>query len=178
MINVEPQNIDGTWVWENAYKTYSIRLVATESGNKYYWELQVAGASKYRTEYFTWITGWSKKNGSEGAWNILVGPDDTDVFITSEWEVRRDEMARVTLTCKVSHAIGTIGEFFNDSSITYLRGASDNAYDSTLDIVYCQIGLVPVEVTVEWNTKTGDCRVMSPLFYFDSKWHEWYEAQD
>lgn len=172
-VNVQPQYVDGTWVWDSQYKSYKVRLVASEDGNKYNWELQVSGNHWGRTEYFTWIKGWSRKNGGSGEWSILVGPDDTEVLITSEWVADEGEVKYTSLNCSVDHAIGTFFEFYNNSNVTYTRGASDNSYDSTIVISYSQIGNIDIEVVVEWNSKTGDCRIKSPVFYFDSKWHDW-----
>lgn len=169
-LKVAPEYIDGEWIWNSCFKTYNIRLVACEQGNKYVWELQVAGFSGRETEYFTWIKGWSSRNGKNGEWSILIGPDDTDVFITSVWTAKEGEVTSATFTCSVDHMIGSFGEFFNDSSITYLHSASDNAYDSTLEITYAQIGNILINVTVEWNSRTGDCRIRNA---FDGAWHDW-----
>lgn len=151
------------WTWkvsDNDFlgRTYEVTLTGREHGSKVDWALSVSRNGFGGFQNYTWITGWSKKDGSEGQWSVSVGPDDLDLLVTSDWKVKDGSVSSCRLTYNLSHALGTIGAFFNGSYIEYFKGASDNAYTDTLQMCYYQLGHIAVDATVEWNSRTRACR--------------------
>lgn len=161
--DAQPVRDGNVWTWKvSDYnclgQKYEVALVGKERGNKVEWELSVSRNGLGGFQNYTWITGWSKKDGSEGQWMVSVGPGDTDVLVTSDWKAENGTVMDCRLTYNLGHAIGHIGSFFNGSYIEYINGASDNAYTNTLVARYFQIGHIEAGATVEWNYRTGACR--------------------
>ncbi len=179
VVSVQPvENGKGEWLWEttvtNAFHTYTVSLIGVEKGKKVNWELQVSrdGLGGFRN--YTWITGWSYKDGSAGAWDISVGPHDTSVMITAEWAAVNHDVQSVKLTYNLDHKCGMISEFFNGSYVELLHNASDPAYDCTLIFHYNQnIINLNIDAVIEWNSTTGNCRVTCNKVYSDANWHSW-----
>lgn len=179
VLNVNPvEGGNGEWIWESSYKnfgqTYGVKLIGTDAGKKTDWELKISHDGLLGYNDYAWITGWSAKDGSEGEWYIKAGPRDTDVMLTSSWKAVGNEVQSVKLTYDLDHRHGTISEFFNGSYVEYSHSATDKAYDSSLDMHYGQnvIGL-NVNALIEWNSKTGECRINCDKVFDDSSWHKW-----
>lgn len=151
------------WTWKVSDcnymgQVYEVLLTGREHGNKVDWELSVSRDGFGGYQNYTWITGWSRKDGSEGQWSVSVGPNDMDLLVTSDWQVKDGSVCDCKLTYNLEHALGTFGAFFNGSYIEYIKGASDNAYTDTLIVNYFQIGNIEVDATIEWNSRTHACR--------------------
>lgn len=178
-LNVNPvDGGNGEWIWDSTYKnfgrTYGVKLIATDAGKKTDWELKVSCDGLLGYNDYAWITGWSSKDGSEGEWFIKAGPHDTDVMLTSSWQAKDGDVQSVRLTYDLDHRHGSISEFFNGSYVEYSHEVTDKAYDSSLEMHYGQnvMGL-DVNAMIEWNSKTGECRINSRKVFDDAEWHKW-----
>lgn len=175
---VPVQNGKG-WTWTIDYKDvfnqhYTVTLYGEEIEDKVNWELRVScndGAEHY--ENFTWLTGWSSKDGKSGQWQILVGPNDAEVLVTADWAVNGKRDSTVKLTYHLDHQIWGIPRLFNESYIIYSTTTSDATYDTSIESYYNHEGLGFWKVNVEWNSVTGAGRVMSSSYFGDTHWHCW-----
>ncbi len=98
------------------------------------------------------------KDGSEGHWEVSVGPNDLDVKVLSDWKVAGGQVQYVRTSYDLKHAIGFVGEFFNNSYVEYRNSATDSAYTESLFIHYSQIGNISSDISIEWNDQTHECR--------------------
>lgn len=160
---VQPVQDGNSYTWKVsdtniAGQTYDVTLTGVVISDKVNWELSVSRDGTGGFQNYTWITGWSMKDGSQGEWYVTVGPGDLDLLVTSSWTAADGEVQSCKLTYNLNHALGTLGSFFSGSYIEYIKGASDNAYTSTLNIHYSLIANITGDIIVEWNTRTKACR--------------------
>lgn len=161
--SAEPSCEGGVWTWRvSDYncigQKYSVALTGTEVRNKINWELSVTrdGTGGFRN--YTWIEGWSKKDGSAGQWSVRVSPKDTDVMVTSDWTASDGHLLTCRNTYSLKHAIGGIDAFFNGSYVEYSAFATDERFTNSLKINYFQIGDLEVGLGLEWNPDTNAFR--------------------
>lgn len=179
IVSAVPVQSGKGWTWTVDYKNvfdqhYTVTLYGEELDDIVNWELRVSrndGADCY--ENFTWLTGWSSKDGRDGHWEVLVGPDDLNVLVTSDWTVNDSQDKTVKLTYLLAHEYWGIPHLFNESYIVYSTTATEEAYDSSIESCYNHDGLGFWNVKVEWNRFTGCGRVMSSSRFGDSQWHCW-----
>lgn len=170
------ENGNGQWIWESNFtewgQKYGVKLIGTDAGKDVNWELQVSHDGLGSFENYTWIKGWSKKDGSEGEWNITVGPRDTDVIVKSNWKANGNTVENVKFTYSLDHRCGAISEFFNGSVVEYKHAATDPAYDSTLTMQYGQnVHGLDVNAIIEWNSTNGKCRIQCNKFVNPKDWY-------
>ena len=161
--DAQPTDEGGIWLWEvSDYdylgQLYDVKLTGEEKGKKVLWELNVSCDGLNGYQNYTWITGWSLKDGSAGQWSVNASPNNTDILIKSDWLAENGEVQSCRITYDLAHGKGTLSEFYNGSYIEYAHAATDPAYDKTLYVNYFQIGDINANATVEWNGTTQLCR--------------------
>ncbi|MCQ2147694.1 MAG: hypothetical protein MJZ16_09280 [Bacteroidales bacterium] len=169
----------GTWEWNATFKeglvTYNVILLGTNNKDKVDWELKVSKYNGFIEEYheFTWITGWSSKDGKKGQWNVNVSPYLATVLVSSNWEYVDNQYLKVKLTYELDLTHCGIEQLFNQSYIELSALATDNAYTAAATVHYYQIGLGMIDVFIEWNAETGEGRIKSESKWHNSEWHCW-----
>lgn len=177
VVDVEPVNDgEGHWIWSSGFTAgsnkYTTDLIGTVKNKIVNWELRVSLDSFLGYRDYTWITGWSNLDGTEGSWDIRVSPIDTDVVVRSDWQAAGGQVQRVRLSYALDHNCGIIGAFFNGSYAEFSRSASDPTYDTSLTLRYNQSLLkMNVDASVEWNSSTGACRLLCKDIFSDTDWH-------
>ena len=161
--SAEPTNDGGVWTWNvSDYncigQKYAVALTGTEAGEKVNWALSVTRDGTGGFKNYTWLEGWSAKDGSEGQWFVRVSPHDTDVLVTSDWTAENGRLLACRNTYSLEHAMGGIGAFFNGSYVEYSASATDERFNNSLKICYFQIGDYEVGLNLEWNPETNAFR--------------------
>lgn len=176
------QKSNGTWLWQcevkDGFTTYTVSLVGREKRDAVEWELSVSSEGLITVKNFVWLTGESSKDGREGEWRVVSGPTDiispTDVAVESHWECDVNRViTKVELTYKLDHCFVCLNPFQNDSRITYMRSATSEEYDHSVQTYYNQLGLGWWSADVEWNAENGAGRVMCSSKWNDGAWHSW-----
>jgi len=179
---VSAQPVDqkhGTWLWEATFKegisTYTVKLYGTDNGDTVDWELKVSKYDLIIKEYtdFTWLTGWSSKDGKKGQWNVAVSPVMASVLVSSNWEYNNDGVLAVKLTYELNLTHCGIEALFNESYIEFVGAATDDAYTASAKVHYYQPGAGFVDVYLEWNGETGEGRIKCESKWSDNAWHCW-----
>jgi len=168
---------DGTWMWKDSFRdglsTYTVALYGKYRNDETVdWEVRVSQDGIVKFQDFCWLTGWSSTDGKKGQWKVQAGPSQATTFVTSDWQTDGQYVTSVKLTYDLDLAWGGIVRDFNGSTLEVYRGATDSAYDSTIKSSYYQLGFGFVNVTIEWNQKTGAGRFMSDSNW-GSAWHSW-----
>ena len=161
--SAEPTFDGGVWTWSvSDYncigQKYAVNLACTEAGSKVDWKLSVTRDGLGGFQNYTWIEGWSEKDGSAGQWSVRVSPHDTDVLVTSDWTAADGRLLSCRNTYNLSHAMGSIGAFFNGSYVEYSASPTDERFNNSLKISYFQIGNHEVGLNLEWNPETNAFR--------------------
>lgn len=161
--SAEPTYDGGVWTWNiSDYncigQKYAVALEGVEARNRINWKLSVSRSGFGGFQNYTWIEGWSKKDGSAGEWTVRVSPNDTDVMVTSTWTAADGHLKTCRNTYDLKHAIGGIGEFFNGSYVEYSASATDERFSKSMKISYFQIGNLEVGLNLEWNPETKAIR--------------------
>lgn len=161
--SAEPSYDGGVWTWSvSDYncigQKYAVALAGAEAGEKVNWELSVTRDGFGGFQNYTWLEGWSKKDGTAGQWSVRVSPDDVDVLVTSDWTASNGRLQTCRNTYSLEHALGGIGAFFNGSYVEYSASATDERFNNSLKISYFQIGNHEVALNLEWNPETNAFR--------------------
>ena len=157
--SAEPTYDGGVWTWRvSDYncigQQYVVALAGTEVGEKVDWKLSVTRDGFGGFQNYTWIEGWSEKDGSAGQWSVRVSPHDTDVLVTSDWIAADGHLLTCRNTYSLEHAMGSLGAFFNGSYVEYSAFATDERFSHSMKICYFQIGDHEVALNLEWNPDT------------------------
>lgn len=172
--SAEPTNDGGIWSWSVSDwnfigQQYVVSLLGEEQAGKMVWNLNVSRDGTGGFQNYTWITGWSEKDGSAGQWNVRVSPYDTDVLVTSDWTASEGRLETCRLTYSLEHSIGSIGAFFNNSFIEYSHTTSAPEYSESLSVSYFQIGNISAGFDLEWDAESGACHFR---FGPNAGWHD------
>lgn len=169
----------GTWMWSASYKdglaTYDVQLLGTDNGDIIDWELKVSKHNLLLEEYheFTWLTGWSSKDGKKGQWSVNVSPYLATVLVSSNWEYVDNEVLKVRLTYELDILHCGIESLFHESYIEFVGMATDEAYTAAAKVHFYQPGDGFIDVDIEWNAETGEGRIKCSTKWNDHKWHCW-----
>ena len=128
MLNVTPEQIDGSWVWEfnvsgflkefeHLNQTSSnqtiVTIIATPSGNGYEWQVLYTGLlGTIGVEDFALIRGFTTADYSSGEWRFYDPEGDNSPMATYNWEIVNEAEKNVLLT------INQFGEF-SEINISY-----------------------------------------------------------
>lgn len=161
--SAEPTYDGGVWTWNiSDYncigQKYAVALAGTETQGKVDWALSVSRDGIGGFQNYTWLEGWSEKDGSAGQWSVRVSPDDVDVVVTSDWTAENGRLLTCRNTYSLEHALGGIGAFFNGSYVEYSASATDERFNNSLKISYFQIGNLEIALNLEWNPETNKFR--------------------
>lgn len=178
VIDSTPVESGKGWIWSVTYKdalaqTYTVKLYGEDAGKKTNWELRVSKDGLLGYEDFCWITGWSSKDGRNGQWSVKVNPLDTDVLVTIDWTSDDTKLVSAKVTYTLDHLCCGIYPFFNGSYVEYLAGASDDAYDRTINACYSHMDSELWTVKIEWNSQNCSGRVRCDSKYGNMEWHCW-----
>ncbi|MCC5939985.1 MAG: hypothetical protein JJU37_00435 [Balneolaceae bacterium] len=135
MLNVNPEWIDGSWVWEfnvtGFFKETDdvnqttpnqtiISIIATPSGSGFEWQVVYTGMfGETGLDNFSLITGFTSAGYSTGEWRFFSPDSNSEPIAVYSWEVISPTEKTALLT------IRSFGEF-NDIVISYNMNGADN----------------------------------------------------
>jgi len=153
------------WVWAFSVvapdkATYTCQLYATVTKTEVNWEMKISKASGFQN--FTWYTGVSKIDGTQGTWTLFDNPLSNKQIIGIEWHHNADNTADI----KYTNIVPSGSE--NGGYIQY--GTTKN----TLNAFYSIFTKGKNNLTqIEWNITTHEGHVKDAIKFGDSKWHCW-----
>jgi len=163
ILEQEPQFLSGaTWKWEQKFlNIYTAQLFGTVENSKVVWEMKISKEGAFQD--FTWYTGYSKLDGSEGEWILYESPQKPTEMLSIGWTYNKaDSTGTLTYTNIVP------GGAENGGYISYGR-TNDN-----LNAYYDIYNKGKNELTeIEWSINLKNGRVKAPFYFLNSEWHCW-----
>lgn len=174
---VKPIHNGNEWIWKvvvsEGLATYEVNVIGTVVKNDYVdWKVTVssnlilAGITHY-----TWLTGRSNLDGTEGSWKVNAGPGFDFVLVNVDWEAKDGDVQYVKVSYELNALFKDIVKGFNGSYIVYTNSASSEEFTDTIQAHYYLLGIGFADAAIEWNDETGLFRIKSDADFHDLDWH-------
>jgi len=178
LISAVPVESGNGYTWTVEYtdalnQKYTVVLYGEEAEDKVNWEIRVSKDGVLGYEDFTWVTGWSTKDGKEGQWSVKVNPLTTDVLVTLDWTADETKVKTVKITYALNKIFGDLTQILADSYLIYSASATDPAYNNSIVAYYNHMNIIFWQVNIEWNSDNGSGRVSCQGKYGDLNWYTW-----
>ncbi len=154
------------WVWTFSYdlvgKEYSAELTGQLEDDEVNWEMYISVEAGFQD--FLWYSGTSKIDGSSGNWELNKSPEESQRWLSIDWEMENENIGRITYT--------DVSGMESDGGFIEYGRRQGTDYDTYYTISNAVNGNL---VQIEWNRDANNGRIKDPLGFGDDAYRCWNE---
>ena len=167
---------DQKWQWSytvNGFTSqYAARLTGELSDDSIHWEMYITKTGIGAFEEFLWISGESKKDGSQGHWILNESTERPNKILRIDWKRENNEIGSIKYSWVRELNEEESDDLFKNSYLEY--GLQEGDYNVFYTIhTYDANSEAFIDVNIEWNSTDFSGRVKAPSYFENEAWHCW-----